>query len=205
MKNNEQFETELFLDNQLRLGFNPKWFITYHYKHPSENIKAIHETNNYLGFRDRISFKTYGDIWNQVSSYNNMERMRNSYESLIKDTSQIKNCILKYLYGINRLNQEWKKEFPNLFFFHEQGKVRLQYHTHLLIPEKNCRFSNIDDLYNAFNHSIRKKRKCFSRWKQIHIREIDNPKLALSYVNKETTMKHNSLDFTNSIFILPRT
>jgi hypothetical protein len=203
MKNKEQFETELFLDNQLKLGFKPKWFITYHYKHPSENVRAIRETNNPFGFQDRIGFKTYGDMWNQVSSYNNMERKRNSYDSLIEDTSQIKNCILKYLYGINRLNQEWKYEFPNLFFFHEKGKVKLQYHTHLLIPEKNCKFNSVEDLYDVFNNSIRKRRRCFSKWKQIHIREIDNPKLALAYVNKETTMEHNSLDYENSIFILP--
>jgi hypothetical protein len=205
MKNKEQFETELFLDNQLKLGFKPKWFITYHYQHPSENVRAIRETNNPFGFQDRIGFRTYGDMWNQVSSYNNMERKRNSYDSLIEDTSQIKNCILKYLYGINRLNQEWKHEFPNLFFFHEKGKVKLQYHTHLLIPEKNCKFNSGEDLYDAFNNSIRKRRKCFSKWKQIHIREIDNPRLALSYVNKETTMEHNSLDYENSIFILPNT
>jgi hypothetical protein len=203
MKNKEQFETELFLDNQLKLGFKPKWFITYHYKHPSENVRAIRETNNPFGFQDRIGFKTYGDMWNQVSSYTRMERKRNSYDSLIEDTSQIKNCILKYLYGINRLNQEWKYEFPNLFFFHEKGKVKLQYHTHLLIPEKNCKFNSVEDLYDVFNNSIRKRRRCFSKWKQIHIREIDNPKLALSYVNKETTMEHNSLDYENSIFILP--
>ena len=205
MKNKEQFETELFLDNQLKLGFKPKWFITYHYHHPSETVRQIRETNNPFGFQDRIGFKAYGDMWNQVSSYNNMERKRNSFDSLIEDTSQIKNCILKYLYGINRLNQEWKYEFPNLFFFHEKGKVKLQYHTHLLITEKNCKFNSIEDLYDVFNNSIRKRRRCFSKWKQIHIREIDNPKLALSYVNKQTAMEYNSLDYENSIFILPNT
>ena len=108
MKNREHFETHLFLENQLRLGFEPKWFITYHYKHPSENMIPIRETSNPFGFQDRIGFKGQGGMWNQVSWYEQMERKRNSYDSLIRDTSQIKNCILKYLYGINRLNQEWK-------------------------------------------------------------------------------------------------
>ena len=35
----------------------------------------------------------------------------------IEDTGQIKNVILKELYGIKRLNQTWKYEFPNLMFF----------------------------------------------------------------------------------------
>ena len=39
----------------------------------------------------------------------------------IEDTGQIKNVILKELYGIKRLNQTWKYEFPNLMFFYEKG------------------------------------------------------------------------------------
>jgi hypothetical protein len=153
MKNNYQTETELFLNNQIELGFKPKWFITFHYHHPAEKCWKVIEKYKPLG------------------------------------------------YGNRRLNQEWKHEFPNLFFFHEKGKVKLQYHTHLLIPEKNCKFTNTNDLYRALNSNIRKKRKCFSKWKTIHIREVDNPYLALSYVNKETCKEHNSLDYQNSIFI----
>jgi hypothetical protein len=54
-----------------------------------------------------------------------------------------------------------------------------------------------------WNNKLKKKRKCFSKY-HIHIREIDNPTIALQYVNKETSMKHNSLDYENSHFILPK-
>jgi hypothetical protein len=57
MKNKEQFETELFLDNQVKLGFKPKWFITYHYKHPSENVRAILKQTMLLDFKLVLGLK----------------------------------------------------------------------------------------------------------------------------------------------------
>lgn len=203
-RNKEKTETELFLQNQLDLGFNPKWFVSIHYLHPTENCWRKYEDIKPLGFGSRIGFKSRYGFWNEVSMDNGLNYRRNDYDSLIDDTSQVKNVILKELYGIKRLNQDWKYDFPNLFFFQEKGKVKLQYHTHLLMPQNNCKYDTIEELYNSFNITIRRKRKCFSKWKTIHIREIDNPQKALSYVNKETNKFHNSLDYENSIFILPQ-
>ncbi len=201
----EKPETEYYLLNQLQNGFNPKWFITYHYKHPSENVRALRETNKPYGYQDRIGFKTYGDMWYQVSSYNNMERKRNSFDSLVQDTKQVKNVILKTLFGIKRPQHKWKYKFPPIFFFHEKGKVKLQYHTHLLLPEVQPELNDVDSIQDIFENSIRKSRKCFSRWKSIHVRPIDDPKKALSYVNKETSMQHNSFDYESSLLIHPKT
>ena len=51
-----------------------------------------------------------------------------------------------------------------------------------------------------WNKDLKKKRRCFSKYK-IDVKEIYDPKGALDYVNKETCMKHNSLDYENSHFI----
>lgn len=204
ISNQEQHETELFLQDQLERGFNPRFMISFHYLHPSEMCWRTYETCNAYGFGNRIGFKSLYGFWKEVEMDKGMEHRRNDYESIIEDTSQIKNVLLKSLYGIKRLDKEWKYNFPNLFFFHEKGKSKLQYHTHLLMPETKVS-NDVNDLYNIFNTSIRKKRKCFSKWKRIHIREIDSPKKALSYLNKETNQFHNSLDYENSIFILPKT
>mgnify|MGYP001225925419 CR=1 FL=1 len=201
--NTEKPETEYYLLNQLQNGFKPKWFITYHYKHPSENVRALRETNKPYGYQDRIGFKTYGDMWYQVSSYNNMERKRNSFDSLVEDTKQVKNVILKTLFGIKRPQHKWKYEFPPIFFFHEKGRVKLQYHTHLLLPDVQPELNDVDSIQDIFENTIRKSRKCFSRWKSIHVRPIDDPKKALSYVNKETSMQHNSFDYESSLLIHP--
>lgn len=181
--NREKVETELFLQQQLNLGFNPKWFITYHLFNPTEN-----------------KLQSNRSVWKTIPYYEHYNNRRNDYDCIVEDTSQIKNIILKYLYGIKRLNHTWKHNFPNLFFFHELG-IGAQYHTHLLMPE--CNYENIQLLDFIWNNKLKKKRKCFSKF-NIHIREIDNPKLALDYVNKETCWKHNSLDYINSNFILPK-
>lgn len=199
--NQEQTDTYEFLCNQLDKGFTPRWMITYHYKHPSENVRAIRETDKPYGFRDRIGFRTYGDMWKQVASYTAMERKRQSFDNLIKDTLQVKNYILRSAFGIKRVNQEWKYNIPHMIFFHELGKVKLQYHTHLLLPFISNELNSISSIEYFFNEGMRNARKCISRWKSIHIREVDNPEVALSYLNKETWSKHNSLDYQNSNLI----
>jgi len=181
--NKVKFETELFLNSQLELGFKPKWFITYHLFNPTENKISKNRS-----------------VWKSIPYYEYYDNRRNDYDAIVEDTSQIKNIILKYMYDIKRPNQDWKYDFPNLFFFHEKGLAKRQYHTHLLMPE--CKYDSIQILDFIWNNKLKKKRKCFSKYR-IHIREIDNPAIALEYVNKETSLKHNSLDYENSHFILP--
>jgi len=202
---NFHIETLLFLNHQIEIGFKPDFFITFHYRHPSERYAARKETNNELGFKDRYGMKSSKSLWSEIPKYQYYDRRRNDYDLIIKDTREIRNVIAKELYGIKRINHLDK--FPPMFFFHELGKAKLQYHTHLMIPKLNVRNNHFNlipntesDLEHELNNTIRAKRKCFSTWKHIHIRQIDNPYAAVSYVNKETTRQHTSLDFTNSIF-----
>ena len=111
--------------------------------------------------------------------------------------------MLKLFYGIKRLNQTWKHNFPNLLFFHEKGKTKLQYHTHLLLPETTA-YNNVEDLLDCFNTTIRKSRKCLSKWKSIDVKEIDgrDKYKVIGYLIKETCSKHISFDPFNSIPIL---
>ena len=106
------------------MGFDPKWMISFHYYHPVEQGTLIKETDKPLDFGDRYCFKTKRDIWKEVPYYDYLVKRRNTEEKIYEDASQIKNVILKDLYGIKRLNQKWKYEFPNLFFFHEKGKPK---------------------------------------------------------------------------------
>ncbi len=85
-------------------------------------------------------------------------------------------------------------------FFHEKGKTKLQYHTHLLLSGDNCIMNTEEDILEVFNSSIRKRAKCMSKWKDVHVRSVDDPSKAISYLNKETNLYHNSLDYKNSIF-----
>ena len=193
----------LYLHKQLNLGFEPAWLISYHYFHPTETARPLRETDKTLGFGDRYSFKTYCDIWKQVPFYRYLEWKRNSIDDVYKDTSQVRNSILKKLYNIKRLNRKDLYEFPNIFFFHEKGKVKLQYHTHILIPQKNLICNNENELKDVFNTTIRKSRKCFSNWKDIDVKPVSDKYGVMGYLNKETNSKYLALDPHNSIPIIP--
>lgn len=193
----------LYLEEQLSLGVAPKYMVTIHYQHPVEHTKPIRETDKPYGFRDRYGINTKRSIWNEVPMYNYWESKRNDWQQVVIDTKKIKCRILKRLYGIKRLNRTDKYDFPNLLFFHERGKTKLQFHTHILMPSNNLITDSIDELTNIFNTTIRAETKSISRWKHIDVEKVDTPKGAISYLNKETNSSSVAFDFDNSIPIVP--
>ena len=190
IKNQSQYETAQYLMEQEALGFNPAYLVTFHYYHPDEN-----KSQDNLLKDGKTTFK--GNLWKESPKDKFIRHRRLNVDDLIKDTGQIRNVILKELYGIKRLNQTWKK-FPNTLFFYERGNSTLKFHTHLLLPKENLKYDNLHLLHFIFNQKIRKKRKCFSTWKEINIQEVSNVRGALSYCNKETTSNDYSIDYKNS-------
>ena len=187
----------VYLRNLLETNIvRPKWLISFHYSNDCDYIKPIKETDNLMGHKDRYGYKCFGDLWKQ--SYNN--KKRENIDSTYKNARQIKNIVLKYLYNIKRLNQTWKYNYPNILFFHEKGKVKLQYHTHLVIPETTYTNSQ-EELIHTFNTAVRERSKCISKWKKIDVTEIepDDKYSVIGYLNKETTSNHLSFDPINSI------
>lgn len=199
MLNKEKDATLEFVFNQIDSGFNPKFMITYHYRHPTEHGWRVVE--NVSTFNSKWGFKSNKSLWNEVPSYNYYEKRRACEDSTIKDASQVKNVILKYFWGIKRPNQTWKYKYPPMLFFHEMGRTKLQYHTHLLIPELPAKFNSKDVLEDEWNGYVKRSRKCFSRWKSIHVKEIANPYLIAKYLVKEVSVHQHSLDYQNSLFI----
>ena len=149
IKNQSQYETAQYLMEQERLGFNPKYFITFHYFHPDEvKKKRMTLDDGTLNFSN--------ELWKENPKDKFIRKRRMDEDYFIEDTGQIKNVILKELYGIKRLNQTWKYEFPNLMFFYEKGKSQVKYHTHLLIPNKNLKYESKEGLEFVLNNKIRK-------------------------------------------------
>ena len=203
-------ETVGMLYHQLECGFIPRWVVTYHYTHPYERVRAIKETNKPLGHKDRIGYKTGGDMWKQVERDRRMIRKRKSITSVSKDSIEIQKVILQYLYDIKHPNKYWKYKLPPLFFFHEKGKKETEndnftYHTHLTLPDVKEEYNEHATLKDIFSTSIRKRRKCFSHWKDIDVTKIYEPKGAIDYVTKETNSMHTSFDFMASLIIHPET
>ena len=201
---NYYIEVLLYLQKQLLLGVEPKYMVSMHYQHPVEHTKPLKETDKPLGFGDRYGFKTIRDIWKEVPLYKYWEKKRNEEEQVIKDTKKVKCRILKKLYGIKRLNRPDKYYVPNLLFFHERGKTKLQYHTHILLTGKNLLTNDTNELLDICHTSIRQETKCLSRWKHIDVKPVETPYNVMGYLNKETHSSHISFDFINSNPIVPQ-
>ena len=88
-----------------------------------------------------------------------------------------------FLNGLDRLD---KYDIPLMLFFHELGKVNLQFHTHQLMSNVPEEFNDQEVLDSLFNNVFRKKRKCFSKWKKIDIRKVYEPVGLIDYLVKET-------------------
>ena len=200
-RNPFKYDSLLYLQEQLELGFDPKWLITYHYFTPEELLKVLRETENDHGFRNRYGSK---NLWNQVARDKWIKRRREELDWIIKDTSQIKNLELKHIYGVSRLNNLDKYNIPPMLFFHELGKVNQQFHTHQLMSHVPEEFNDQEVLEHLFNKKFRKKRKCFSMWKKIDVTKVYEPKGIIDYLVKETNINHLSPDLENSRVIHPK-
>ena len=81
-----------------------------------------------------------------------------------------------------------------------KGKAKLQYHTHILIPEFKYPISEAEE---AFNTSLRERCKCISRWRNIDTTEVNSSIGVMGYANKEPSSQQKVFDFLNSIPIIP--
>ena len=203
---NLHIQTLLFLKRQIDLGFNPEWFITIHFKHPSERYRHQKETNKLFGWGDRYGMKNNKSLTGDTALYNHYHRRRNDPDEVEKDTGNIRKSIANRVYGIKRLDHIDK--YPNMIFFHEKGRAKLQYHLHILLPKINSNnnayhiiHSTKKSLETEFNTSIRDRNKCISSWKKIQVDTVSDPDGVIGYLNKETHFNHYSVDYTNSIFI----
>ena len=204
IKNQTQYETAQYLMEQETNEFNPCFLVTFHYYHPDEN-DYCHKRHNNKTNKKRF----YNSLWKEAARDAFVRRRRLNEFELIRDHTQIKNVILKELYGVKRLNKEYKYEMPYMLFFYEKGKSKVKYHTHLLLSytayfkSGAWRRSSLETLEEVFNNRIRPKRKCFSNWKNIHIEKINDVRGALSYCNKEPTSSNYSIDYQNSNLVTP--
>lgn len=204
-KTKEYQELTSYLENQITLGLKPKWMVTLHYQSPYEHGRMVRETNKPLGFQDRFSVKTYGNIWSGSITDNYWLRRRNSLDLVMKDAGQLKNPILKELYGIKRIDRPDKYPHPHLFFFHEKGKLGLQYHTHILLPDEDIVLDTKEEIEGFFDGKMRDSRKCISRWKKVDVAPVSSAQGLMHYLSKETSRSSIALDFINSNPIIPLT
>jgi len=168
------------LIEQFEMGFTPRWLITYHLYHPDELV---------WGYKG----SDHGDLWKKVSHQKWIKKRRLDEFNLYEDTKKIRNVEMKILYGAKRLNRLDKYDVPPMYYFHEMGKSKNQFHTHHLlttVPNAN----NEESLKRIFNNKIRHECRSISLWREIDVKPIHDTKGILNYLTKETSLDRLSLD-----------
>ena len=186
------------LQDQLRRGFEPKWFISFHYTEPSDSLTPQQEGNsNRIGFRDTdrgvLDPDVNFNLWNRSGAYTAKEQVRNSRDWVENNAGDIRNKILKRCFNIKRLSKKREHTYPPMLFFHERGKSKRKYHTHLVLPQTKLRSdyfgSNSADYLkkvmegNTLN-GIKDRCKSISRDKSIDVQEVYDSSTLFSYLNK---------------------
>ena len=215
LKNLIKTSTLELIEDQIKRGFRPRWFVTYHYHQPSDSLVPEQEGNsNRIGFRDSdrglIDPEVNFNHQNRSGAYTAKEKIKNSREHVEENTVDIKNKLLKRLFNVKRLNLYQKKKYnvQPMLFFHEKGKQKIKYHTHLVLPDTKLKLNNeryIQDIFESnVPNGMKDQCKCLSDKKSIKVIDIYDQKGLFKYLNKETTPEEMSLDITGSLMYTRR-
>ena len=215
MKNLIKTSALELVEDQIRRGFRPRWFVTYHYNHPSDSLVPEQEENsNRIGYRDSDRGCPDSELnhnqWNRSEAYTAKEKIKNSREHVEENTVDIKNKLLKRLFKVKKLHLYQKKKYnvQPMLFFHEKGKQKIKYHTHLVLPDTKLNLNNeryIEDIFESnVPNGMKDQCKCLSKEKSIKVIDIYDHQGLFKYLNKETTPEEMSLDITGSLMYTRR-
>ena len=204
------------LEQQIGRGFEPRWFVTYHYKQPSDDLVPEREKNsNRWGYRDSDRGCSDSELnfnqWNRSGAYTAKERIKNSREQVEMNTIEMRNRLLKMFYGVSKLDQYQKKKYnvKPMLFFHEQGRSKVKYHTHLVLGDTRLNLNTESHIQAIFNselprYGMKGNIKCLAINKSIKVEHIYDQEGLFDYLNKETTPEEMSLDITGSLMYTRR-
>lgn len=196
----EQVELRGYLENQLNLGFQPRYMISYHFRSPEETCWRGKEQPNAIATQARHRPRT--STWNQVGSYHYYQKRRNNPDLASTDNEHIKNLLIRRHFGHQRLDQWNKTKLPPMLFFLERG-MGVQLHGHLLIPQPLPEFDAHQSLAAEWKGYLPQHAKCLSRQRPADVRPVTDAAGIMGYLCKETSSGHVSLDFIASNLIKP--
>lgn len=194
-KKRVQMDVRAFLQQQKRLGFHPKYMVSFHYRSPEETGWRGEGQPSAITTASR--HKPRASVWNQINSYNYYDKRRNDFDSVSIDNKHIRSLIVRRHFGLQRLDKP-NQQTPLLFFL-ERG-IGTQLHAHLLIPKPIAAFDDVNALTTDWKGHITSHAKCISRQRPPHVLEISDETLAYSYLTKETCIDNLSLDVMASNF-----
>ena len=227
--NNKTIKSSTYklLREQQRRGFEAEWFISLHFVHPDDFVKEEKETTRPYGFGERIYFDSYGSHWNTIGAYESKVAATSSLTETQRNVRDIRNKILKNIYGVKKIDRLWNYKLEPILFFNEQGKNRhkkdkkdKEFHLHIALPKINPSiiFKNeknprpvTERILRVFLErdldGIKERCKSISFKKSIGVVKVEEwkggTKGLLYYLNKETNIENKNVDFMNSLMLVP--
>lgn len=218
--------TYKFLREQIRRGCESAWFVSLHFVHPDEFLQEVKETKRPYGFGERIYFDSYGSHWNTIGAYESKVAAKRSLNETHRNIKDIRNKILKNLYGVKRLDRLWNYKLNPILFFTEKGKYSSikdskdqDFHLHIALPkidsltfknEKNPRpvtEKNLRVFLERDLNGLKRLCKSTSLKRSIDVQEVEEwkggTKGLFYYLNKETDIENKNVDFMNSLMLVP--
>ena len=207
------FDILFYLIREVYMGFEPQWMFTYRYFNPDDKTRPLLMNANKF-YKKHCSGKTkllhcktierYDYSCCEDSKYDKWMKHRYSdLDEIYVDTHHVDKRLQRQIYGYRGIDNS-RDPRPHILYFHEKGKRKhdkdKQYHTHVLLPAPtNPAYVTKTDLEDYFNKRTSKFRSlsCLSH-QEIQVDEVTSVQGILSYLNKENSVNHLSLDPINS-------
>lgn len=189
-----------YLWQDLSKGFRPRFMLTYHYKSPAEmgcslQRPSLSSTTTLHSHLPRIVTQR-ASVLSQVPRYSAIERRRNDIDLVSKDALHIRKILVQQLW--RKTTPRPQRTNPHLYFFHELGRAKLQYHTHLLISMPPHPFTTVPAITEGWKEQIQPKANSLSTSKAgFDVKELPGLYEAIGsiiYLTKEVSSTYAVLD-----------
>ena len=221
-KEREYQEMCSYMEREVRLGADLRWFITFQFQDPDDKCRADNKIESTSEKVTKYKSLTKLSYLNETSYDGWMRDRYSDLDWIYRDTNAINRRLHWDLFGIRNLkkainNPRYNR--PNVYYFHEKGKYGKYrndkiYHTHLLLPDiprlKGTRdwgwsdgeYYSLDELKYYFNYKPSFRcLKSISLSRDFYIEDLKSKSGSMRYLTKETSNIHLSLDPFNSYTI----
>lgn len=187
--NPARLQTIDWIQRQLQAGFQPKWFISAHFRCPTET------GNHRTGSKD-VSAKA-------LRQYSWAVRRRNDPDFFSKDVGDLSNKLQNVLWwsDSDSVRKSKTNSMPTLWVV-EKGV--LQYHVHLLIPDPYNVAHSAEGIERAWRRKLVPMCRCLSNSnRSVKAVAIGNLPGLLNYVTKQVTASYPAVDYKASTLNAP--
>lgn len=190
-----------YLWSHLRGGFQPEFMLTCHSKSPAEygcSMQRAPLSSRILAPSPPPSLRnnTQTSVLNQVTRYNALERRRNDPIVMKQDALHLRKVLHREFWF--KATPKQQRIRPHLYFFHELGRAKLQYHTHVLFSMPPGPFDSVTGITAGWKNLILPRVNSLSTGKDgFHVKPL--PSLfkqigEVIYLTKEVSSQSCILD-----------